>query len=85
MISNTEAKNRQLAETARTLSAAGGNVERIREGKLAVIWEGQKPCDVSEFSDVGGITYRNENIETPERVETKDKAYRIVCTTAEYV
>ena len=85
MISNTETKIRYLTETARALCAAGFNVEQTAEAKLAVIWEGQKLCDVSEISDVGGITYRNENIATPERVVAKDKAYRIVCTTAEYM
>lgn len=34
---------------------------------------------------VGGITYRSDNIPTSERVAAKDKAYRIVCTTAEYM
>ena len=33
----------------------------------------------------GGITYRNEDIDEPERIDAKDKVYEIVRTTAEYM
>ena len=37
------------------------------------------------MTESGGITYRNEDIDEPERIAAKDKVYEIVRTTAEYM
>ena len=37
------------------------------------------------MTENGGITYRNEDIDEPERLDAKDKVYEIVRTTAEYM
>ena len=37
------------------------------------------------MTENGGITYRNEDIDEPERIDAKDKVYEIVRTTAEYM
>lgn len=79
---NAEQKKMYFTETALALNREGFHAETILGGTLGV-WLDDKPlCEVSE---VGGITYRGEHIATPEREAAKDKAYRIVCTTAEYM
>ena len=71
-----------LTETALALRREGFQVEQITGGHLGV-WIDDKPlCEVSE---IGGITYRSDNIPTPEYVAAKDKVYGIVCNTAEYM
>lgn len=79
---NTEEKKRYFAETARALSREGFQVKKILDGRLGVWLDDQPLCEVGE---VGGITYRGDNISTPARIAAKDKAYRIVCNTAEYM
>lgn len=79
---NTEEKKRYFAETTRALNREGFQVEKILDGSLGVWLDNQPLCEVGE---VGGITYRGDNISTPERIAAKDKAYRIVCNTAEYM
>ena len=77
-----EEKKKYFAETALALSRTGFHVEEIPDNKL-VVWLDEQPlCEVSE---VGGITYRSDNISTPERMAAKDKAYQIVRNTAEYM
>ena len=71
-----------LTETALALRREGFQAEQITGGHLGVWIDGKPLCKVSE---IGGITYRSDNIPTPECVAAKDKAYRIVCTTAEYM
>ena len=78
----TEEKKKYFAETALALSRAGFHVEEIPHGKLGVWLDEQPLCEVSK---VGGITYRSDNTSTPERMAAKDKAYQIVCNTAEYM
>ena len=79
---NAEEKKRYFTETALTLNREGFHAEKILGGTLGVWLDDVPLCEVNE---VGGITYRGENISTPERVAAKDKAYRIVCNTAEYM
>lgn len=78
----TEEKKKYFAEAALVLSREGFHVEKTPGGKLGVWLDDQPLCEVSE---VGGITYRNENTFTEERMAAKDKAYQIVCSTAEYM
>ena len=77
-----EEKKRYFTETALALNREGFRAETIVSGTLGVWFDDEPLCEVSE---VGGITYRGENISTPERVTAKDKAYEIVSTTAEYM
>jgi len=79
---NAEEKKRYFTETALALNREGFRAETIISGTLGVWLDDEPLCEVSE---VGGITYRGENISTPERVAAKDKAYEIVSTTAEYM
>ena len=79
---NAEEKKRYFTETALALNREGFRAETIVSGMLGVWFDDEPLCEVSE---VGGITYRGENISTPERVTAKDKAYEIVSTTAEYM
>ncbi len=79
---NAEEKKRYFTETALALNREGFRAETIVGGTLGVWLDDEPLCEVSE---VGGITYRGENISTPERVAAKDKAYEIVSTTAEYM
>jgi len=77
-----EEKKKYFAETALALSHEGLHVEMILNGRLAV-WLDDQP--IYKVGEVGGITYRGDNISTPERLAAKDKAYRIVCNTAEFM
>lgn len=79
---NAEATKRYFTETALVLNREGFHVETISDGTLGVWLDDQPLCEVCK---VGGITYRGENIFTPERMAAKDKVYRIVSTTAEYM
>ena len=79
---NAEQKKMYFTETALVLNREGFHAETILGGTLGVWLDDEPLCEVSE---VGGITYRGENISTPEREAAKDKAYRIVSTTAEYM
>lgn len=79
---NTEAEKRYFAETARALRQRGFQVEQTPAGPLKVGWNDEPLCEVGK---IGGITYRNENVATTECMDAKDKAYGIVCTTAEYM
>ena len=79
---SAEEKKRYFQETAIALRREGFRVEPSVGGRLAV-WLDEHPlCEVDQ---IGGITYRSDNIPTPEYVAAKDKAYRIVCNTAEYM
>ena len=78
----TEEKKKYFAETVLALSRAGFHVEEIPDNKLGVWLDEQPLCEVGE---IGGITYRSDNISTPERMASKDKAYQIVRNTAEYM
>lgn len=79
---SAEEKKRYFQETAIALRREGFRVEPSVGGRLAVWLDDHPLCEVDQ---IGGITYRSDNIPTPERVAAKDKAYRIVCTTAEYM
>ena len=79
---SAEEKKRYFQETAIALRREGFRVEPSVGGRLGV-WLDEHPlCEVDQ---IGGITYRSDNIPTPEYVAAKDKAYRIVCSTAEYM
>ncbi len=77
-----EEKKRYFQETAIALRREGFRIEPSIGGRLGVWLEDHPICEVDQ---IGGITYRSDNIPTPEYVAAKDKAYKIVSTTAEYM
>jgi len=79
---NAEERKRYFTETALALNREGFHTETILGGTLGV-WMGDHPlCEVDQ---IGGITYRSDNILTAEHRTAKSKVYDIVCTTAEYM
>lgn len=82
MIKNTDAEKRYFAETALALRREGYRVEQLDNGHLRVMLNDLPLCEVSE---IGGIRYREEYVETTERVAEKDKVYGVIRTTAEYM
>ena len=74
---SAEEKKRYFQETAIALRREGFKVEPSVGGRLAVWLDDHPLCEVDQ---IGGITYRSDNIPTPEYVAAKDKAYRIVCS-----
>lgn len=79
---STEEKDRYLRETAIVLAREGFQTSKTDTGKLRVLLDGAPLCEVTEN---GGITYRNEDINEPERVTAKDMVYENVRITAEYM
>ena len=79
---STEEKERYFQETAIALRREGFRIKPSVGGRLGVWLDDHSICEVDQ---IGGITYRSDNIPTPECVAAKDKAYKIVCTTAEYM
>ena len=79
---SAEEKNRYLREAAIVLAREGFQTDRTHTGGLHVLLDGSPLCEVTES---GGVTYRNEDIDEPERIAAKDKVYEIVRTTAEYM
>ena len=79
---SAEEKKRDFQKTANALRREGFRIEPSVGGRLGVWLDDHPLC---EMDQIGGITYRSDNIPTPEYVAAKDKAYRIVCNTAEYM
>ena len=69
------------AEAALSLQNEGYGVERHSDEHLLVSLDGKPLCEVTNTT---GITYRQENISSPEREAAKDKAYEIVRAVGEY-
>ena len=79
---SAEEKNRYLREAAIVLAREGFQTDRTHTGGLRVLLDGAQLCEVTES---GGVAYRNEDIDEPERIAAKDKVYEIVSITAEYM
>ena len=79
---SAEEKNHYLREAAIVLAREGFHTDRTHAGGLRVLLDGAPLCEVTEN---GGITYRIEDFDEPERIDAKDKVYEIVRTTAEYM
>ena len=77
-----DSQTRYLREAAIVLAKEGFQSDEIHADRLCVLLDGLPLCEVTES---GGITYRNEDIDEPERIDAKDKVYEIVKTTAEYM
>ena len=77
-----ETRFRYLSETSRVLRNAGFDVEPQTDGSLAVSFEGISLCKVVK---PGGITYRQENLTTPEQERAKDQAFELTRMVSEYM
>lgn len=82
MTLNEDTRFRYLAETSRVLRIMGYDVEPQNDGSLSVSFERTPLCEVV---NPGGITYRSENLTTPQLVQAKDRAFEAVRLTAEYM
>ena len=65
-----DSQTRYLKETAIVLAREGFQTDRTHTDGLRVQLDGVPLCEVT---DNGGITYRNEDINEPERINAKDK------------
>ena len=70
---SAEEKDRYLRETAIVLARERFHTDRTHTGGLRVLLDGAPLCEVTEN---GGITYRNEDINEPERIDAKDMNIR---------
>ena len=77
-----DSHTRYLKEAAIVLAKAGFQADEIHADRLCIELDGLPLCEVTE---TGGVAYRNEDIDLPERIAAKDKVYEIVKTTAEYM
>ena len=78
---STEEKEHYLKETAIVLAREGFQTVRTHTGRLRVLLDDTPLCELAE----SGVTYRDEDVNDPERIDAKDKVYEIARTTAEYV
>ena len=65
-----DSQTRYLKETAIVLAREGFQTDRTHTDGLRVQLDGVPLCEVT---DNGGMTYRNEDINEPERINAKDK------------
>ena len=79
---SAEEKNRYLREAAIVLAKEGFQLDEVHTDRLCILIDGSPLCEVTGS---GGVAYRNEDIDEPERIAAKDKVYEIVRTTAEYM
>lgn len=79
---SAEERKKYFEETALALRREGFQVESMSGGHLSV-WLDEHP--ICEVDQIGGITYRSDNVATSEQRAAKSKIYDIVCTTAEYM
>ena len=77
-----DSQTRYLREAAIVLAKEGFQLDEVHTGGLRVLLDGAPLCEVTES---GGVAYRNEDIDEPERIAAKDKVYEIVSITAEYM
>ena len=79
---SAEEKVCYLREAAIVLAKEGFQLDEVHTDRLCILLDGAPLCEVT---DNGGITYRNEDINEPERINAKDKVYEIARTIAEYM
>ena len=77
-----DSQTRYFREAAIVLAKEGFQLDEVHTDRLCILLDGAPLCEVTEN---GGITYRNEDINEPERVAAKDMVYEIVSNTAEYM
>ena len=79
---SAEEKVCYLREAAIVLAKEGFQLDEVHTDRLCILLDGSPLCEVTGS---GGVAYRNEDIDEPERIAAKDKVYEIVRTTAEYM
>ena len=67
---SAEEKVCYLREAAIVLAKEGFQLDEVHTDRLCILLDGAPLCEVT---DNGGITYRNEDINEPERINAKDK------------
>ena len=77
-----DSQTRYLREAAIVLAEEGFQLDEVHTDRLCILLDGSPLCEVTKS---GGVAYRNEDIDEPERIAAKDKVYEIVRTTAEYM
>ena len=77
-----DSQTRYLREAGIVLAKEGFQLDEVHTDRLCILLDGSPLCEVTES---GGVAYRNEDIDEPERIAAKDKVYEIVRTTAEYM
>jgi hypothetical protein len=75
-----DSQTRYLREAAIVLAKEGFQLDEVHTDRLCIQLDGTPLCEVTKS---GGVAYRNEDIDEPERIAAKDKVYEIVRTTAE--
>ena len=79
---SAEEKVCYLREAAIVLAKEGFQLDEVHTDRLCILLDGSPLCEVTGS---GGVAYRNEDIDEPERIAAKDKVYEIVSITAEYM
>lgn len=79
---SAEEKVCYLREAAIVLAKEGFQLDEVHTDRLCILLDGSPLCEVTKS---GGVAYRNEDIDEPERIAAKDKVYEIVRITAEYM
>ena len=77
-----DSQTRYLREAGIVLAKEGFQLDEVHTDRLCIQLDGTPLCEVTKS---GGVAYRNEDIDEPERIAAKDKVYEIVRTTAEYM
>ena len=77
-----DSQTRYFREAAIVLAKEGFQLDEVHTDRLCILLDGSPLCEVTGS---GGVAYRNEDIDEPERIAAKDKVYEIVRTTAEYM
>ena len=77
-----DSQTRYLREAAIVLAKEGFQLDEVHTDRLCILLDGSPLCEVTGS---GGVAYRNEDIDEPERIAAKDKVYEIVRNTAEYM
>lgn len=65
-----DSQTRYLREAAIVLAKEGFQSDEIHADRLCIQLDGSPLCEVTES---GGVAYRNEDIDEPERTAAKDK------------
>ena len=64
---SAEGKDHYLRETAIVLAREGFQTDSTHTGGLCILLDGSPLCEVTES---GGVAYRNEDIDGPERMRS---------------
>ncbi len=69
---SAEEKVCYLREAAIVLAKEGFQLDEVHTDRLCILLDGSPLCEVTGS---GGVAYRNEDIDEPERITAKDKVY----------